>query len=69
MVIPFPATLLNNVTQEACFNVLIIDDNSVEADEFFTLQLSTDDPQALLAGQGVATVSILDDDGEYIARK
>ena len=49
--------------QQAYFSVAIIDDTIVEATEEFTLQLSTDDPQARLTTESVV-VSILDNDGE-----
>lgn len=62
--IQFPATILSNTEQRACFNVAIIDDGIVEATEAFTLQLSTNDPQALLTSQSAVPVSITDNDGK-----
>ena len=59
----FPATLLSGNMQQSCFTVTITDDEIVEATENFTLQLSTDDPQARLTTEN-AVVSILDNDGE-----
>ena len=67
-VVTFPATILSNTIQQACFSVAIIDDTVVEATEEFTLQLSTDDPQAHLTTES-AVVSILDNDGEERALK
>ena len=62
-VVTFPAAILSNTMQQACFGVAIIDDTIVEATEEFILQLSTDDSQARLT-TGSAVVSILDNDGE-----
>ena len=60
--VQFPATVVGNGVQQACFSVAITDDDIFEATESFSLQLSTSDPQADLTGPS-AEVFIQDNDG------
>ena len=52
---------LSNGLQEQCSYIEILDDSIIEGDEFFTLKLSSANPQVILA-RSEATVTIVDDD-------
>ena len=49
--------------------VSITNDAAVEDDESFTLTLSSGDPDAAMVNASVATITILDDDGECTHNK
>ena len=51
----------NSAPQRHCVEVQILDDDTVESNETFTLSLTTNDP-AVLPG-GFTTVTIIDNDG------
>ena len=49
----------------ASVSVPIVDDSSVESTEMFTATLTTTESNVMI-GIGIATVTILDDDGESL---
>lgn len=57
--ITFESGITNN-TQ--CIDISIMNDNSLESSEFFSVVLSSSDPEVDI-DNGVATIVIIDDDG------
>ena len=55
----FPAGSINGSTQ--CINITITDDGVLEADETFTVTLTTMTPRVIV-GNGQTTVSIMDNE-------
>lgn len=50
-----------------CVNISITPDDVLEFDEMFTLQLSTNEPRAVLLNPNSSTVTIFDDDSKIIS--
>ena len=57
-------TFSNLVTRHSV-DIAILDDNLLEIDEIFAATLSAEDAQGVMLDPQDATVTILDDDGEY----
>ena len=51
--------------QTTCIYIEILDDDVIEPDEFFSVQLSSTDPAVTLA-RDRATIRIVDDDGDQV---
>ena len=52
--------------QRVCFTVTIIDDNTAERDEYFSLVIVSTSQGAIIGISNITTVFIRDDDGECL---
>jgi len=67
--LPVPPTVVFpvGVASTACFYVTIVDDNELEGDHDFTVEItgiSSGSPHAMVDAASTTTITITDDDGE-----
>ena len=64
---PAPSELtIQRGQEEMCSNITILDDALIEANETFTLTLSTNFSAGVILTPVIATIKIVDNDGECI---
>ncbi len=64
MVVDEVLTFSSGLPSEMCVQVLVDEDNLVEADETFQLVLFSDDPAVLLVEPNTTEVTIINTDGK-----